>query len=575
MAELQRKEEAAKAAAAVEASEKESVQMLLYNLSVTGDNATTGILGNVTMPTESGTLQVTAVAPEALQRQRGVEVSLGEVATLRVPRAVLVLALAAQGDPGQAEGTNASGIVLITFMVDKKQKAEKVMDAKNDGEPRSEVAAQTLSINLRRDDGSVVPVHRLPEPIEFVLRTNDDNASCAFWDEEQSAWSAKGLQTVSRDTPGQITCRTIHLSIFSAALNTVWQNIASAVLCSSAWDMLTPEGFERVLDSHWMTSPPALAAFVFMLFFSIVLLIAAYMDRRTRRAIPWEMVEPVLFRTRSELPEDGSEAEDVGESRQTPGSCCLRQLAELKDWCFWCAGICFGVENILQIITEVLPNAPEAVVNRCIKTLHAHRSGVAKDSLAILLQPGEKFDADDDDTEDSIPKQVSRSQNRQSLFAGLASVAVPEMNNFTSAIRDLNAQWNVHIHGATAVKAILVRSWCVRVFVLFPAFHPWIALLRLSILTSYKVRVSLIYLKICAAAFANGLFFTSSALPSGSDPACAPKEILARLIRNLTVGLISAFLGDCAVFTLFLLQVRKPMVKKEWTERSMARQIAI
>ena len=125
------------------------------------------------------------------------------------------------------------------------------------------------------------------------------------------------------------------------------------------------------------------------------------------------------------------------------------------------------------------------------------------------------------------------------------------------------------------MKAILVRSWCVRVFVLFPAFHPWIALLRLSILTSYKVRVSLIYLKICTAAFANALFFTSSALPSGSDPACAPKEFLARLTRNLTVGLISAFLGDCAVFTLFLLQIRKPIVKHEWTERSMARQISV
>ena len=32
----------------------------------------------------------------------------------------------------------------------------------------------------------------------------------------------------------------------------------------------------------------------------------------------------------------------------------------LKDWCLWCTGICFGVENIVQIFTELLPNAPEA-----------------------------------------------------------------------------------------------------------------------------------------------------------------------------------------------------------------------
>ena len=435
IAELQRKQEAAAAAAAVEAAEKEAAQVLLDTWSVTGDNATIGILGNVTMQTDSGTLQVTAVAPQALQRS--VEVSLGAVAKVRVPSAVLAQAQDADRQAEGAEGTNASGIVLLAFMVVKDETAVKFMDAKNEGELRSEVAAQTLSISLRRDDGSVVPVHRLPEPIEFVLRTNDENASCAFWDEEQSAWSAKGLRTVSRDTPGQLTCRTVHLSIFSAVLNTVWQNVASAVLCSSAWDMLTPGGFERLLASHWMTSPPALAAFVFTFLFFTVLLFAVCVDRRTRRAIPWEMVEPVLFRTSGEDPEDGSEAEEVQES--TPRrNCCLRQLAELKDWCFWCAGICFGVENILQIITEVLPNAPEAVVNRCIKTLHAHRSGVAKDSLAILLQPGEKFDADD--KEDSVPRQVSRSQNRQSIFARLANVAVPELNNLTAAIRDLNAQ---------------------------------------------------------------------------------------------------------------------------------------
>ena len=90
-------------------------------------------------------------------------------------------------------------------------------------------------------------------------------------------------------------------------------------------------------------------------------------------------------------------------------------------------------------------------------------------------------------------RQVARSQNRQSVFASLAGAALPSMNNFTSALRDLSARWNVHIHGAGAVKSILDRSWCVRVGLLLPAFHPWIALLRLSIVTSYKVRVSLIF----------------------------------------------------------------------------------
>ncbi|CAE7234800.1 unnamed protein product [Symbiodinium sp. CCMP2456] len=149
------------------------------------------------------------------------------------------------------------------------------------------------------------------------------------------------------------------------------------------------------------------------------------------------------------------------------------------------------------------------------------------------------------------------------------------MDDFTVALRDLSARWNVHIHGAVAVQSILKSCWLVRVGMLFPAFHPWIALLRHSLLTTYKVRVALIFLKLCTAGATNALFFTSSAPGPNSDPNCRPaRDLLARLVQNTVVGMVSAFLGDCVIFALFLVQDRKP-TEKHWTRKAKARQLRI
>eukprot|EP00439_Symbiodinium_sp_Y106_P077455 s2196_g16.t1 len=468
-------------------------------------------------------------------------------------------------------------MLLISVTDISEQKASKFVDRREEGETTSVVKTQTLSITLRNEDGKVVEIGQLLRPIEFVLELEDvTNTSCAFWDEEHSSWSFRGLETLPDPARGQLTCRTQHLSIFSGVLNDIWQTAVSVIECSSVWELFTQEGVERLAAGRWISSLPAISTLLFVASFFVVLMRAAYVDNRTQQAVPWEMVEPVLFREKPHVSGEDSDSDAQGDDEPKPKhNCCVRQLITVKEWCFWCTGICFGVENIVQIVTELLPNAPEATVNRCIKTLHAHRSGVAKDSLAILLPAGEKFDAEDTFEEDSGRRQVARSQNRQSVFASLAGAALPSMNNFTSALRDLSARWNVHIHGAGAVKSILDRSWCVRVGLLLPAFHPWIALLRLSIVTSYKVRVSLIFLKICTSGATNALFFSSNSPLEGSDPKCwTPKDYFRRLVTNTIVGFLAAFLGDCVVFTLFLLQVRKPVEKRQWSERAISRQIA-
>ncbi|CAE7785608.1 unnamed protein product, partial [Symbiodinium sp. KB8] len=208
-----------------------------------------------------------------------------------------------------------------------------------------------------------------------------------------------------------------------------------------------------------------------------------------------------------------------------------------------------------------------------IRSLHAHRSGVAKDSLAIILQPDEKFELE----EEPVNRQISRTVGRRSRFSRLVQEVGlgTNMDGFGKALRDLGARWNVHIHGASTVQCMLASRWYRRVALLFPAFHPWIALLRLSLLTSHKVRVSLIFLKLCTAASTSALFFTSSSPGPDSDPNCKkPQTLVAQVVQNTVVGVVSALLGDVIVFALFLVQNRSP-IEKDWTEQSKRWQLRV
>ncbi|CAE7755059.1 HERC2 [Symbiodinium microadriaticum] len=562
--EEQRKEQAAEAAAAVDAAEQESVQELLSILdfdSPANSTETGGVLGQVSMSTETGTLKVAALSPEAVEAAGGsVAVSAGESgAKVEMPAAILSQAAEL------SEKTGVSGPVLLSLTSMSDETAKNFADRQVEGEPAATLQSEALSINLRAPDGSNLKIGELQTPMEIVLKVKSPKATCAYWDEDESRWSSKGLTDLS-NTGVELTCLTTHLSIFAGIVQIIVERAAAVISCSSAWELMSEKGFQKLMGPRrkWMSSLPSISTFVFTALFLVIQCRAAYVDRRDKQMVPWEELEPILFR--EALPSD----EELPRRRVRPAwACCRYCLVQLKEWCCWCAGICFGVENILQLIMDAIPNAPEASVNRCIRSLHAYRCGVALDSLEILLT-NEKFEV-----EDSVPRQVSRTQARRSRFSRLMQSVVQNVNQFATAVRDLSARWEVHLHGASAVQSVLQRGWCSRVCLLIPAFHPWIALLRFSILTPYTVRVALVFLKLCTAGATNALFFTSTTPSPDDDPSCRQKlPFFEGLVQNCIVGFLSAFLGDCIIFTLFLVQVKSPEEKKRWSEAQKAWKLA-
>ncbi|CAE7546111.1 Lztr1 [Symbiodinium sp. CCMP2592] len=553
--ELLRQREAAEAIERVDATEEALVAEFAAALEL---NSSQGILDEASADVATGRLKMVAFSPAALDGNVTViAVSSSEVEVSRVEVSPQVLAEAAAEN-----GVSGPILLSITTVVD--PVATKFQDRRVEGEVTSLVSSGVVSINFRTPDGTGLEVDRLTSPLRLVIQTDERNASCAYWSEDEKRWSFHGVTTLPGSVPGQITCLSSHLSLFGAVSQVIWDNAFLVLKCSTAWELFTAEGFQEALGqvsgTHWQSSLPAISVFTFLGLFCLVLSRAAYVDCRSWKLVPWEEIEPVLFKQTTEPSEE-----------EAPKGWAWRRVAEVKEWTFWCAGICFGISDIAALILEC--KAPEASVNRCITSLHAHRSGVAKDSLEIIVQPDDRFELQ----EEPVSKQVTRSAARRSRFSRLVSNAVADssMNGFTVALRDLGARWNVHIHGATAVRSILKSRWYARVCLLFPAFHPWLAVLRLSILTSYKVRVALIFLKLCTAGATNAVFFSSTSPAPGSDPSCLPTQnLLEQLVQNTVVGMMSALLGDCAIFTLFLVQNRKP-VEKDWTEAAKSRQINV
>ncbi|CAE7250071.1 HERC2, partial [Symbiodinium pilosum] len=258
----------------------------------------------------------------------------------------------------------------------------------------------------------------------------------------------------------------------------------------------------------------------------------------------------------------------------------------MREWGVWCVRMRFGVDIVA--LASDLVHLPEGSVNRCIKSVQAHRCGVAEDTLKMLIKPDEKYslqdtasglesclaawgpeDQQDADAEPEQPGRDSHRESRESLDSDALMLAM----GTDFAHRNLKRKWNLAEHGSFAVQSILVRRWYTRVAMLFPVFHPWTVLVRMSLLTPRKVRVSLIFLKFVTAAATNALFFASNSPLPDSDPRCfEPENLFAALVQTAVVGISSALLGDFMVFILFRIQALRPVRKIAWTSSLRARQ---
>lgn len=367
--------------------------------------------------------------------------------------------------------------------------------------------------------------------IELQLSVREENASamCAFWDEEAQRWSVEGVQTVPGSSPGQLTCRTTHLSIFAAVAGFVADTVFTKISCATPWDYLAETGLANLSRSDRLLSLPAIVTYMVIALFMLVLARAIYVDRRAARALPWEERWLVLLQTTEETQEPEAEARKG------------------------CAG---RADGLLR-----------GAADSSIRMIHSHRSGVTVDSLDILLKPGEKFE-----------QQVAEASSVQALSAipGRLSQFVHSVAQKSEAVvGQFMTQFGVRAHGSSAVHFVLKQPWCARVGLLFLAGHPWLDLTRVNLRISFRVRVALLFLEVATTAMLAAVWFTSDATVEDKEE-CRRADWIAnffeRLIQQAVVAFFALILGNLVILGLFLLQRPAVVKRQEWTEELSKRQ---
>lgn len=112
------------------------------------------------------------------------------------------------------------------------------------------------SIDLRDlASGDALSVEGLRHPIQFSLGANfSAGMKCAFWDEEEKAWSTRGVWASRSNVPGEkIVCKTRHLSLFGVLLETLVEQLT----CTNVLNLMNAEAFQEVLAGTWMSTPSA------------------------------------------------------------------------------------------------------------------------------------------------------------------------------------------------------------------------------------------------------------------------------------------------------------------------------
>lgn len=565
--EEERKAEATQVVQELETAETAAVTQLLTEILLDEPStgaAGAGVLGQGSKETGGGVMKMVAVSPEAVV-ESGENVTVvgdqGLVALApgavhaEVPAEVVQLASQLAGATGATNGSETS-MILITITELSNDVADKLRsdNARITAQGRRLASSlKTLPINmkLRTAEGEELRISGLNQPIVFMLPIDNDTTdvpTCAFWDEELAIWSTEGVSTLPSTTPGKVLCSTTHLSIFGGVFEVLVGDMAQVLRCSTAFVVFSADGLLNLFKTEWLWQGPSLVTFSLLLLLALFFLISLHMDRRDSRYLPdkdkeaafWPLKEP----NKEEVEGDDLESAQLDEEKRK--TCCSGGCKESTqtgcEWLLWCVGLLFGFENLAEVVKELLPNAAVGVVDRCIEQIHAHKTGTSRDSLHAVGDITKVLAGED---------RIDSSQPTHSVQAKRQSLTETEINN----------QWK------WAVDTFFSSSWFARLRLLFRALHPWAENTRISIFTSHTTRTTLIIMKLISAAAAAALFFSSEAETPDSDPECEqPEELWREMVQNVTVGVLSAFLGDAVIFFLFFVQLRQPKPEVEWTD---------
>jgi len=618
--EAQRKEEAKQAVAAIEAAETAAV-MEAFTEIFNGNGANRsdtppGVLGEAVVKTDAGPVKVAALSVEALAEA-------GEPASISAGKDSSAAVEVDAGLLGEVAAAAGGEVVLLGLAELRGKAAESLQSdnvlAEDSGARRlaSALRSRPLSINFRRTDGTKIAVTNLQQPMKFVLEVDDPNATCAFWDENLAKWSNEGVDTLPSESPGTLACSTRHLSIFGGVVSVVLKNVVVALECSTFSTLMDAKAFKMLGRPDWLGRSSGVLNICIIAVSALGLCLSGLADWRARKIIPWAATESLLMRVKEapkrkdegeedakDTEEDAEEVDDMegdeeeatekteskkkrhksedenkkdnaaGGDWELPSM--FRALRGLVEALLDTLSQATGGANFVDEIKEVVSNAETGTINRSIGMIQSHRSGACQATISVVKTGMDEVQKDSGGVRPSPageanPGLPTRASRVRASIREMVEVAGRVRN---SAMAKVNAfLGNAQQNGTGAATSFLQRGFLCRFALLFPAAHNWLKLRQMSVLIPYSVRVALIAMKVISAEALSALFFSSSAPTPDSDPKCSPpSDDFERTVQSVTVGFVTAFLGDGIIFILFMVQRKSVVRRTEWTEARKARQ---
>lgn len=290
--------------AEAETAENDAVKAALKVLNNTSQQP--GLLGEVSIETDAGQVRVAALSMESLADAEGpAEISAGSETGVSAEVSMELL-----GEVASAAGAG-DGMILLSMSGLTEDAASSLAtdDVRAVGARRlaSALRSQPISIHFRTADGTKINVQNLTTPMKIRLKTDDPNATCAFWDKSAAQWSSEGVQTLSSKEPGFIHCSTTHLSIFAGIIEVAVRSVLLRLECSTLGLLLQLEALEKLLDGEWLGRPATWVAALMVVVFGILLVLARRLDQYHLRKLPLNQRELLLLRLRL----DGGDAEGL------------------------------------------------------------------------------------------------------------------------------------------------------------------------------------------------------------------------------------------------------------------------
>jgi len=417
-------------------------------------------------------------------------------------------------------------------------------------------AMMSIDLFSMSDASALSGLDGFSEPVLFSMPLPEVNVTpgfalkCAYWDETLADWSFEGVETLDA-TANSISCATRHLSLFGAIL----AELEALAICSNA-EVMTPAGLSKIARfGPWLYRPTFIG--VLLVFFAHLafLVVGILRDKQDKKC---EQFTDRFFLT-------------TDPAFEKHKSTCSKHLKEVFSDEF------HDVQRHLEhdISTIRTKQSPLMVLVSSVFSKYmiflsrynaAATGNVDLKTLKFIQKRTKKTDKYHRQEDSLRPSQQSgndeltNSNKNKHLSATFKSChELPESfagdDHFSQLSKSVDEQ--VHLwHGKLDDNPLAFPRQFLN---LFRTIHPLSTLLQRNLLISRSVRAMLAMAKSFGALGSSAFFFVASgsAFSDASDPRCNTQGVIAALVRNVSVGIISFIIAGLPIIILVSLHGRE------------------